>query len=140
MNVRPLQFALLLAAIATTPFEAHAQAAGSTTYSFSAKAGLAVPTGDLSNFTSSGYSVAAALGMHQALTPLSLRVEGSFTELPFSDNTGNSGGKHRIFGISLDGLYNLGTPSTNGGLYLTGGAGYYGTNNTDTFFGDTNRD
>ncbi|HEY2375286.1 MAG TPA: outer membrane beta-barrel protein [Gemmatimonadaceae bacterium] len=130
----------ILAADITCPKNVQAQLPGSTSYSFTAAAGLAVPTGDLSNTVNSGYNVSVALGMHQALTPFSLRVEGSFTEMPWSDNTGESGAKHRIFGLALDGLFNVGTPSTNGGLYLTGGVGTYGTNDVNTFFGDTNRD
>jgi len=126
-----------LAAIVATPRQARAQT--STAYTFGVSGGLAVPTGNLSDFTSSGYNIAVALGMHQALTPLSLKVEGSFTELPWNDNVFNDNTKHRIFGIALDGLFNVGTPSANGGLYLTGGAGFYGTNDSDNF-GDTNRD
>jgi hypothetical protein len=91
---------------------------------------------DLSNYTSSGYSIAATLGMHQSLSPLTFRAEGSFTELPWSDN---SGVKHRIYGFALNGIYNLGTASTNGGLYLTGGAGYYGARDTGGFI-DTGTD
>ena len=118
------------------PAQARAQAGSSSAqYSIGANAGLVIPVSDLSNFTSSGYQVALTLGMHQALTPLSFRLEGSFTELPWS---GNSDQKHRIYGIALDGQYNLGTPSTNGGLYVTGGLGYYGWKDTGGLLGDTN--
>jgi len=146
MNARPLSLRAVLSIIGcvvavsvASPKRARAQLPG-TTYSFTAAAGLGAPVGNLSDFTSSGYTVSVALGMHQALVPLSLRVEGSFTELPFSGNTGESGAKHRIFGLALDGLFNMGTPSTNGGLYLTGGVGTYGANDVNTFLGDTNRD
>jgi hypothetical protein len=125
-----------VAAMVATPREARAQT--STTYTFGVSGGLAVPTGELSG-TSSGYNIGVALGMHQALTPFSLKVEGSFTELPWKDNIFNNDTKHRIFGIALDALFNVGTPSTNGGIYFTGGAGYYGTNDSDNS-GDTNRD
>src|SRR5438045_5809313 len=101
-------------------------------YWIGANAGLVMPLSDLGNFTSSGYQVAVTLGMHQPLTPLSFHAEGSFTELPWSDNTGNSGAKHRISGIAVDGQYNLGTPSTNGGLYITGRVGYHGSNDVHT--------
>lgn len=142
MNARPplsrmiLVLGCALAAVAM-PLQVRAQT--STTYTFGVSAGLAVPTGDLSNFTSSGYNIGVALGMHQALTPLSLKIEGSFTELPWKDNIFNNDTKHRIFGIALNGLFNVGTPSANGGLYLTGGAGFYGTNDSNNG-GDTNRD
>ena len=95
-----------------------------------ANAGLVIPVGDLGNFTSSGYTVAATLGMHQSLSPIGFRVEGSYTELPFKDNISQSA-KHRIYGFALDGMYNLGTASTNGGLYLTGGVGYFGAKDSD---------
>lgn len=130
----------MLASALTAAFIAAASAraqVGTTSYTLGANAGLVVPVSDLSNFTSSGYSIAATLGMHQALSPLAFRVEGSFTELPWSDNTGNSGAKHRIYGFSLDGIYNLGQASSNGGLYATGGVGYFGSkdSNLQTFFG-----
>lgn len=146
MNARPLlsriSFPILscvLAATVVTPGQLRGQIPG-TSYTFTAAAGLGAPVGNLSDFTSSGYTVSAALGMHQSLSPLNLRVEGSFTELPFSDNNFGSDAKHRIFGLALDGLFNLGTPSSNGGLYLTGGIGTYGTNDVNLLGGDTNRD
>lgn len=142
MNARPplsRTIAVLGCALAAMAMPVQVRAQTSTTYTFGVSAGLAVPTGDLSNFTSSGYNVGVAVGMHQALTPLSLKIEGSFTELPWKDNIFNNDTKHRIFGIALNGLFNLGTPSANGGLYLTAGAGYYGTNDSDNG-GDTNRD
>src|SRR6476646_11723532 len=144
MHARPLSartklsilgYALVVAV--ATPLQSRAQT--STTYTFGVSGGLSVPTGNLSDLTSSGYSIGVALGMHQALAPLAFRVEGSFTELPWNDNIINNNTKRRIFGIALDGMFNLGTPSSNGGLYLTGGAGYYGSNDSDNF-GDTNRD
>jgi len=143
MNARPLQSNALLfvggllATVAITPFQLHAQVTPSL--SIGATAGLAVPVGDLSDFTSSGYSIGVTLGMKQALVPFSLRAEGSFTELPWSDNANNNGAKHRIIGFALDGQYNLGTATPNGGLYFTGGAGTYGSNDVNTFFGDTDR-
>ena len=146
MNARPLlsrtSFPILgcmLAVAVVTPSQLSGQIPG-TSYTFTAAAGLGAPVGNLSDFTSSGYTVSVALGMHQSLSPLNLRVEGSFTELPWSGNTGESGAKHRIFGLALDGMFNVGMPSTNGGLYLTGGVGTYGANDVNTFFGDTNRD
>lgn len=123
--------ALIAATLCSLASVGRAQGSGTTSYTIGASAGLAVPTGDLSNFTSSGYTIAATLGMHQALTPVAFRVEGSFTELPFQ---GSSSAKRRLYGFALDGLFNLGTPSTNGGLYLTGGGGLYGTHDTETIF------
>ena len=129
-------FTYALVAIVIGAAKAQAQA-GLTTYTIGANAGLVVPVSDLSNFTSSGYTIAATLGMHQTLSPLAFRLEGSFTELPWSDNTGNSGAKHRVYGFSLDGIYNLGQASTNGGLYATGGVGYFGSKDSglQTLFG-----
>ena len=110
----------------------------SASYSIGANAGLVIPVSDLANRTSSGYTIAATLGMHQSLSPISFRVEGSFTDLPWNDNIAQ-GAKHRIYGFALDGMYNLGTASTNGGLYLTGGVGYFGTkdSNLPGLFGGT---
>ena len=114
---------------------ANARAQATTTYTIGANAGLVIPVSDLSNFTNSGYTIAATLGMHQTLSPLAFRVEGSFTELGFNDN---SDAKHRIYGFSLDGIYNLGQASANGGLYATGGIGYFGSkdSNLQTFVGN----
>ena len=108
-----------LASMCILAAPAHSQSS-SPRYTIGANAGLVIPVSDLGDVTSSGYEVALTLGMRQAATPLSFRLEGSFTELPWS---GSSDAKHRIYGIALDGQYNLGTPSTNGGLYLTGGIG-----------------
>lgn len=116
---------IALAIIAACTSRAFAQAG--PTYSIGANAGLIVPISDLSNLTSSGYTVGVTLGMHQPLLPLGFRVEGSFSEFPWSNN---SDIKHRIYGVSVDGLFNLGTPSTNGGLYLTGGVGTFGWKDT----------
>jgi hypothetical protein len=133
----PAAFAFLVAASAlllTHSSRATAQTTG-TTYTIGAAAGLVVPVSDLSNLTSSGYDVAITLGMHQPLVPLSFRAVGSFTELPWN---GSSNVKRRIYGIGIDGLYNLGTPSTNGGLYAIGGVGYFGWKDTDIFDNGTN--
>jgi hypothetical protein len=127
--------AALLAIVAQAQ-TALAQAIGPT-YSIGAAAGLVVPIGDLSNLTSSGYTVSATLGMHQPLMPLGFRVEGSYSELPWE---GSNDIKHRIYGFSIDGLFNLGTPSTNGGLYVTGGLGYFGWKDTDIFDNGTTWD
>jgi outer membrane protein with beta-barrel domain len=107
----------------------HAQGS-STSYSIGANAGLVIPVSDLGDFTSSGYTIAATLGMHQSLAPISFRVEGSFTELPWKDNLAQNA-KRRIYGFALDGMFNLGTASSNGGLYLTGGLGYFGSKDSD---------
>ena len=110
---------------------AAARAQGSSaSYAIGANAGLVIPVSDLGDVTSSGYTIAASLGMHQPLSPLAFRVEGSFTELPWKDNIAQ-GAKHRIYGFALDGMYNLGTASTNGGLYLTGGVGYFGSKDSN---------
>lgn len=110
----------------------------SASYSIGANAGLVIPVSDLGDATSSGYTIAATLGMRQSLSPVSFRFEGSFTELPWKDNIAQ-GAKHRIYGFALDGMLNLGTASTNGGLYLTGGLGYFGSkdSNIPQLFGGT---
>lgn len=125
--------ALALAACAFAHPRANAQAA--TSYTFGVNGGLAVPLGNLSNATNSGYTLGVTLGMQQPLTPLSFRAEGNFIELPLQG--GNSSDKYRIYGFAADGLYNLGQSSSNGGLYLTGGLGYYGVRGvfTDVFGG-----
>ena len=127
-------------AVAATFFAASAARGqgSSSSYSIGANAGLVIPVSDLADATSSGYTIAATLGMQQSLSPVSFRFEGSITELPWKDNIAQ-GAKHRIYGFALDGMYNLGTASTNGGLYLTGGVGYFGTkdSNIPQLFGGT---
>jgi len=127
---RALRFAAVASAaslIVAAP--AHAQGSSSS-YSIGANAGLVIPVSDLADFTSSGYTIAASLGMHQPLMPISFRVEGSFTELPWKDNIAPNA-KHHIYGFAVDAMYNIGTASTNGGLYLTGGVGYFGSKDSD---------
>jgi hypothetical protein len=127
----------LLAGALTIVVGAATSSRAQSIYTIGANAGLVVPVSDLGNVTSSGYTIAATLGMHAPLTPISFRAEGSFTELPFKDTFGN-GDKHRIYGFALDAAYNLGTASATGGLYLTGGLGYFGSKDTNiSFFGDT---
>lgn len=125
---------LALVACVFAHTRADAQAAA-TTYTLGVNGGLSVPLGNLSNATNSGYTLGVTLGMKQPLTPLSFRAEGNFTELPLQG--GNSSDKYRIYGFAADGLYNLGQPSSNGGLYLIGGLGYYGVRGvfTDAFGG-----
>jgi hypothetical protein len=125
MRVVASAFAIVL------PASTAAVAQGSSTsYTIGANAGLVIPVSDLGDATSSGYTLAATLGMHQSLAPISFRFEGSFTELPWKDNLAQ-GAKHRIYGFALDGMFNLGTASTNGGLYLTGGLGYFGSKDSN---------
>lgn len=97
-------------------------------YSLGANAGAVVAASDLSSFTSMGLEVAATAAMHHPLIPLDVRAEGSWTELPWSDG---SGVRRRIYGISVDGIASFGTVAANGGgLYITGGAGYFGWKDT----------
>ena len=125
-SIHIIGFAVAVVFLATA-----ARAQGSSaSYSIGANAGLVIPVSDLANATSSGYTIAATLGMRQSLSPVSFRFEGSFTELPWKDNIAQ-GAKHRVYGFALDGMYNLGTASTNGGLYLTGGVGYFGTKDSN---------
>lgn len=137
MNVIPSRWSLgraVALAIALCAFAYSGAEAQVTTYTLGVNGGLAVPLGDLSNATSSGYTIGITLGMKAPLSPLSFRAEGNFSELPFKGSTSD---KHRIYGFALDGLYNLGVASENGGLYLTGGVGYYGAKEigTDVFGG-----
>lgn len=130
-------FAIAAGLCAAAQARASAQVMSTTTYTIGVMGGLAVPLGDLANATNSGYTIGVTLGLKQAVSPLSFRAEGSFTELPFE---GTSDAKHRIYGFALDGSYNLGVASESGGLYLTGGIGYYGAKETSNTFGDTNTD
>jgi hypothetical protein len=101
-------------------------------YTLGANAGVAAPAGDLSSFTSMGYTVAATVGVHHPLIPLGLRAEASWMELPWSDD---SGVRRRIYGFAVDGTANFGTVATNGGgLYITGGVGYFGWKDTGGLF------
>lgn len=131
---RAIALSVALCAVAQVGASAQTSAAA-TTYTFGVMGGLSVPTSNLSDSYSSGYNLGITLGMRQSASPLGFRAEGSFSELPYSnDNTD----KLRIYGIAADALYDLGTPSTNGGLYLTGGVGYYGTRGVFTDgFGNT---
>ena len=135
LHLSPKQSLLALALMVGAGVPARAQMG----YTIGANAGLVVPTGDLSDIANSGYTIAATLGMHAPLMPFGVRVEGSFTELPFKSNLGfNSDTKYRVYGFALDGTFNLGTASMNGGLYLTGGLGLFGWKASDPNFGDTN--
>src|SRR5689334_25405778 len=104
MNARPplsrtiiAALVCTLAAIVATPRQARAQTA--TAYTFGVSVGLAVPTGNLSDFTSSHYNTAVPLGIHQAVTPFDLNHEALFIDLPWTDNDLDDHTNHRLYGL-----------------------------------------
>ena len=93
--------------------------------SFNVAAGLAVPTGDLSDFSDAGYALIAGLGTKPIASPLAFRVEGIFTQFNVKNS---SDANTRIIGGTGNAIYDF---SMGPGIiftpYATGGVGFYST-------------
>ena len=81
--------------------------------------GATFPVSNLSNTHSTGYNVLADLGVHIPTTPLGVRVDGMFNQLPGKDGIGNA----QIWTANANLVVSLvpGPVSP----YLIGGGGYY---------------
>jgi outer membrane protein with beta-barrel domain len=82
--------------------------------------GASVPVSNLSNNHSSGYNVLASLGAQIPTTPVGVRVDGMFDQLPGNPGIGNA----QIWTANANLVVSLvpGGPVT---PYLIGGPGYY---------------
>jgi hypothetical protein len=86
--------------------------------------GAAIPLGDLSDFTNTGYNATASLGLTSVGTPIGLRLEGMYNKFLGRDDVGPNQPDMRV----VAGIANLvyGLPGVGIRPYLIGGAGYYG--------------
>ncbi len=99
---------------------ASAQAAQAQGISFGVGGGVVVPTGDLAQGTSTGFSGTAQVRVKPAVSPLGLQVDAFYTRFGLDGVAGNS----RMIGSTANALYAF--PSTSPARpYLLGGVGMY---------------
>ncbi len=98
---------------------ASASAQGSP-FEIGGAAGVAIPTGDLADFTDMGYNATFLVGFNPAYLPIGLRFDAAYNEFGFSDGVD---GNVNVSSFTANGVFKLPT----GGFtpYLIGGAGLY---------------
>jgi hypothetical protein len=112
--------ALAGAALASLPFEAHAQVLKrGTDVHFGVAAGAALPVSDLSNVANTGFNGTVTLGFTPALIPLGVRIDGAYNQ--FGSKIG--GGNLHITGVTGNLVYRV--PGATVSPYAIGGAGWY---------------
>ncbi len=106
--------ALAVSVLAFAPSAAHSQVY------LGLGGGATSPISNLSDTHSAGYNVLASLGAHIPLTPLGVRVDGMFNQLPGKPDVGNA----QIWTANANLVASLvpGGPVT---PYLIAGGGYY---------------
>lgn len=111
---RRLLAVLAAGALLAIPAASHAQSA-----SILVSGGLSMPTGDLSDFTNSGYNVNLGIAFGAPLIPVGARIEGGFSSFDFKDG----GGSARIASATANAVLGLGSMGIS--PYLIGGLGIY---------------
>lgn len=142
--LRITQFAAATAMLATSVSVAGAQAATSLArpISFGISAGAAIPTGDLSSGSSSGftgvntgYNVTGSLALAMPALPFGVRADAGYNKfgtrnLAFAANVTNAGSAHynadaRVLSFTANAVLPLALHATVLRPYLIGGAGAY---------------
>jgi len=85
-------------------------------------AGIAFPSGDLSNSANTGYNVTLMVGYKPMLTPIGVRVEAAYNEF------GSDAGFEKINVPAFTGNLVYGLPGVSFSPYIIGGAGLYTPN------------
>ena len=113
------------AAMATTAATAGAQnvTAPNKPFSFGVMAGAAVPVGDLSNGTNTGYNVTGMLGLNTPELPINFRINVGYNN--FGAKGGYSGDNVRVWEFSGNATYDFPTERSTVRPYFTGGLGMY---------------
>jgi opacity protein-like surface antigen len=109
------------AAIAAAAPTASAQLS-SNPFQIGGAAGIAFPSGDLSNGASTGYNVTLMVGYKPMLTPIGVRVEAAYNEF------GSDVGFAKINVPAFTGNLVYGLPGVSFSPYIIGGAGLYTPN------------
>jgi len=87
-------------------------------------AGIAIPTGDLGEFTDMGYNATFIVGYNPVYLPMGLRFDAAYNEFGFSDFDGEDvDGNINVASFTANAVFKLPT----GGFtpYVIGGAGLY---------------
>ena len=106
------------ATLAATP-AAQAQTGLLSGFQIGAAAGVALPTGDLSNSNDMGYNVTLAVGVRPAYAPVGVRLEAAYNQFGFKDAGGN------VNVPAFTGTLLFGLPIATFSPYAIGGAGLY---------------
>jgi hypothetical protein len=112
--------AAVVAMAATTP-NAGAQLS-SNPFQIGGAAGIAFPTGDLSDVVNTGYNVTLAVGYKPMLSPIGVRVEAAYNEF------GGQAGVSNINIPAFTGNLEYALPGISFSPYIIGGAGLYTPN------------
>lgn len=116
-NIPTLAAAILVAAAAPS-----ANAQSLNPFQIGASAGIAFPSGDLSDIANTGYSVTLIGGYKPVFLPIGIRVEAAYNEFGLEGTDGNV----NIPAFTGNLVYEL--PSVSFTPYAIGGAGLYRTN------------
>jgi hypothetical protein len=125
--------ALAGVALASLPFEAHAQILKrGTAVQFGVAAGAALPVSDLSDLANTGFNGTVTLGFTPAMIPLGVRVDGAYNQFGVKNAFG--GGNVHIASVTGNFVYKI--PGATVSPYAIGGAGWYNTSlGNNAFFG-----
>jgi len=107
--------------VAVTTASAGAQSSFNP-FQIGASAGVAIPTGDLSNIANTGYNVTVMGGYRQLYSPIAVRVEAAYNQFGLKNTNGNV----NIPAFTGNLVYEL--PGVSFSPYAIGGAGLYRTN------------
>jgi len=113
----------IAAAVAMTAGASNASAQfSSNAFQIGGAAGIAFPSGDLSNGASTGYNVTLMVGYKPMLTPIGVRVEAAYNEF------GSDAGFEKINVPAFTGNLVYALPGVSFSPYIIGGAGLYTPN------------
>jgi hypothetical protein len=113
----------IAAAVAMTAGASNASAQfSSNPFQIGGAAGIAFPSGDLSDAVNTGYNVTLAVGYKPRLLPIGVRVEAAYNEF------GGEGGFDNINIPAFTGNVVYTLPSVSFSPYIIGGAGLYTPN------------
>src|SRR5262245_42914468 len=119
-----LQQSLVAISTCLVMLPAAAVAQVGTTTHLNGAAGMSLSTGTYGDRNDAGYSLLFGLGMSQAVSPLSFRVEGMYNE--FQEKF--DGGKSHAAAITANAIYDFSPgPKSQFVPYAIGGIGYYST-------------
>jgi opacity protein-like surface antigen len=132
--------AIVAAAALAFASAAQAQGAGSTSSSGSGRSfgvggGATFPTGDVSDFLSTGFNVMGLVGFEVPMIPFGLRVDAIYNHHSFKDCTGACSGSARVFGGNLNAVFSFPMEGTGFAPYITGGIGFANVDASADFTG-----
>ena len=110
-----------------------ATASAQNPFEIGGAAGVAIPMGDLGDFTDMGFNATFLVGYNPAYLPIGIRFDAAYNEFGFSDNVD---GNINVASFTANGVFKLPT----GGFtpYLIGGGGLYRVDADSPFLGSTN--